>query len=158
LKKSRRRKLRLGEAEAQANYDPWPPDGIILPNITIVNEEPRAITGLRVIADFTINGQPYTDYEDIGNFDRHYILALNGMNGSRNGTKWVGNFLATKGSGFDTTINPGLPAFLNILVIIGIAANAAAAALGAAGVIKRGFSGEYAGGPGGGGFSLSQIW
>jgi len=32
------------------------------------------ITGLRVTADFTINGQPYTDYEDIGPFDRHYIL------------------------------------------------------------------------------------
>ena len=85
------------------------PDGAILPNITIVNEEPRAITGLRVTADFTINGQPYTDYEDIGNFDRHYILELNGMNGSWNGTKWVGNFLSTKGSGFDTTNRPGPP-------------------------------------------------
>src|SRR5215467_14882314 len=107
----------LNQAEAQTGYDPWPPDGVILPNITIVNEEPRPITGLRVTADFTINGQPYYDYEDIGNFDRHYFLELNGMNGTWNGSKWVGNFLVTKGSGFDTTINPGLLTFLNVLVI-----------------------------------------
>jgi hypothetical protein len=145
----------LNQAEAQANYDPWPPDGIILPNITIVNEEPRAITGVRVTADFTINGQAYTDYEDIGPFDRHYCLELNGMNGRWDGSKWVGNFLVTKGSGFDTTIPSGLLAFLNILVIIGMAANAAAAVIGAAGQIKRGLDPDSAGG---GGFKLSQVW
>ena len=143
----------LNKAEAQTGYDPS--DNTVLPNITIVNEEPRPITGLRVTADFTINGQPYTDYEDIGNFDRHYILELNGMGGTWNGTKWVGNFLATKGSGFDTTINPGLLTFLNILVIIGMAANAVAAVAGAADEIKRGFDGES---PGQGGFKLSQVW
>jgi hypothetical protein len=148
----------LRKAEAQANYDPWPPDDKILPNITIVKQEPRAITGLRVAADFTINGQPYTDYEDIGNFDRHYILELNGMNGSWNGTKWVGNFLSTKGSGFDTTINPGLLTFLNVLVIIGMVLDGAAAVINAASVIKRGISGEYAGGPPSGAFKLSQVW
>ena len=148
----------LNQAEAQSGYDPWPPDGVILPNITIVKQEPRAITGLRVAADFTINGQPYTDYEDIGNFDRHYILELNGMNGSWNGTKWVGNFLSTKGSGFDTTINPGLLTFLNVLVIIGMVLDGAAAVINAASVIKRGISGEYAGGPPSGAFKLSQVW
>jgi hypothetical protein len=148
----------LRQAEAQANYDPWPPDDTILPNITIVNEEPRAITGLRVTADFTINGQPYTDYEDIGNFDRHYILELNGMNGSWNGTKWVGNFLSTKGSGFDTTINPGLLTFLNILVIICMAANVIAAAKGVSDQIRGGVDGENLGGAQGGGFKLSQVW
>jgi hypothetical protein len=146
----------LRQAEAQTGYDPWPPqDESILPNITIVNEEPRAITGLRVTAEFTINGQPYIDYEDIGNFDRHYILELNGMNGTWNGSKWVGNFLVTKGSGFDTTINPGLLAFLNTLVIIGMAANAAAAVAGAAIQIKHGYDGES---PGQGGWQPSQVW
>jgi hypothetical protein len=121
----------LNQAEAQTGYDPWPPQGEpILPNITIVNEDGRGITGLRVTADLTINGQAYTDYEDIGNF---------GMNGSWNGSKWVGNFLAAKGSGFDTQIDPGLLTFLNILVIICMAANAAAGAVGAADEIKRGF-------------------
>ena len=154
----------LNQAVAQAsvqtggNEDNWAnkgDGGPILPNITIVNEEPRAITGMRVQADFTINGQQHTDYEDIGNFDRHYFLELNGMNDSWNGTKWVGNFLSTKGSGFDTTINPGLLTFLNVLVIIAMAANAAAAVAGAADQIKRGFDGES---PGQGGFKLSQVW
>src|SRR5215467_2091456 len=74
----------LNKAEAQTGYDPS--DNTVLPNITIVNEEPRAITGLRVTADFTINGQPHYDYEDIGTFDRHYILELNAMNGTWNGS------------------------------------------------------------------------
>jgi len=113
------------------------------------------ITGLRVTADFTINGQPYTDYEDIGPFDRHYFLELNGMNGSWNGSKWVGNFLATKGSGFDTQIDPGLLTFLNILVIICMAGNVAAAVAGAAIQIKHGGDGDSAGG---GSFKLSQVW
>jgi len=146
----------LNKAEAQTGYDPS--DNTVLPNITIVNEEPRAITGLRVTADFTINGQPHYDYEDIGTFDRHYILELNAMNGTWNGSKWVGNFLVTKGSGVDTTIPSGLLAFLNILVRICMAANAAAAVAGAAGVIKRGISAEYAGGAAAGGFKLSQVW
>jgi hypothetical protein len=123
----------LRQAEAQANYDPWPPDDTILPNITIVNEEPRAITGMRVQADFTINGQQYTDYEDIGNFDREYYLELNGMNGRWDGSKWVGNFLVTKG--VSTTIPVGLLTFLNVLVVIGMAGNAVAGAVGGAGVI-----------------------
>ena len=146
----------LNQAEAQTGYDPWPPqDEPILPNITIVNEDGRGITGLRVTADFTINGQPYTDYEDIGPFDRHYFLELNGMNGSWNGSKWVGNFLATKGSGFDTQIDPGLLTFLNILVIICMAGNVAAAVAGAALQIKHGGDGDSAGS---GGWTLSQVW
>ena len=80
------------------------------------------ITGLRVTADFTINGQPYTDYEDIGPFDRHYFLELNGMNGSWNGSKWVGNFLRAQYSGVETQIDPGLLTFLNVLVILCLAA------------------------------------
>jgi hypothetical protein len=120
-----------------------------------VNEEPRAITGLRVTADFTINGQPYTDYEDIGPFDRIYYLELTGMNGTLKDGKWVGNFLSTTNSGFNTTIPAGLLTFLNILVIICMAANAAAGALGAAGEIKRGLDPDSAGQ---GGFSLSQVW
>ncbi len=139
------------------NEDNWADtgNGPILPNITIVNEDGRGITGLRVTADFTINGQPYTDYEDIGNFDRHYFLELNGENGSWNGSKWVGNFLATKGSGFDTQIDPGLLTFLNILVIICLAGSTAAAVAGAAAQIKHGGEGDS---PGSGGFKLSQVW
>jgi hypothetical protein len=138
------------------NEDNWANkgDGPILPNITIVNEEPRAITGMRVQADFTINGQPYTDYEDIGNFDRQYYLELNGMNGRWDGSKWVGNFLVTKG--VNTTIPAGLLTFLNVLVVIGMAGSAVAGAVGGAGVIKRGISAEYAGGAPAGGWSLSQ--
>jgi hypothetical protein len=138
------------------NEDNWANkgDGPILPNITIVNEEPRAITGMRVQADFTINGQQHTDYEDIGNFDRYYYLELNGMNGRWDGSKWVGNFLVTKG--VSTTIPAGLLTFLNALVVIGMAGNAVAGAVGAAGVIKRGISAEYAGGAPAGGWSLSQ--
>ena len=77
------------------------------------------------------------------------------MNGSWKGSKCVGNFLATKGSGFDTTINPGLLTFLNILVIIGMAGNVAAAVAGAAIQIKHGGDGDSAGG---GSFKLSQVW
>ena len=155
----------LNQAVAQAsvqtggNEDNWAnkgDGGPILPNITIVNEEPRAITGMRVQADFTINGQQHTDYEDIGNFDRCYYLELNAMNGNGrwDGSKWVGNFLVTKG--VSTTIPAGLLAFLNALVVIGMAGNAVAGAVGAAGVIKRGISAEYAGGAPAGGWSLSQ--
>jgi len=74
------------------------------------------------------------------------------MNGSWKGSKCVGNFLATKESGFDTTIPSSLVTFLNILVIIGLAANVAA---GVAGEIRRGFEPDSAGG---GGFKLSQVW
>jgi len=74
------------------------------------------------------------------------------MNGSWKGSKCVGNFLATKESGFDTTIPSSLVTFLNILVIIGLAANVAA---GVAGEIRRGFEPDPAGG---GGFKLSQVW
>jgi hypothetical protein len=83
-----------------------------------MKEDGRDITGLRVAADFTINGQPYTDYEDIGQFDRTYGLVLNGWNGTWDGTKWVGNFLSTQYSGFDTEIDPGLATFLNVVIIL----------------------------------------
>ena len=153
------RALEQVSVQTGGNEDNWADtrtrNGPIYPQITIVNEEPRAITGLRVTADFTINGQPYTDYEDIGPFDRIYYLQLTGMNGTFRDGKWVGNFLSTSNSGFNTTIPAGLLTFLNILVIICMAANAAAGALGAAGEIKRGLDPDSAGG---GGFSLSQIW
>jgi hypothetical protein len=154
--------LEQTSVQTGGNEDNWADwdasNGPILPNITIVNEDDRGITGLRITAEFTIDGQPYTDYEDIGNFDRHYFLELNGMNGSWNGSKWVGNFLKTKQSGFDTQIDPGLLTFLNVLVYICMAGDAAAAAKGAAGVIERNFGADYAGGAGGGSFKLSQIW
>jgi hypothetical protein len=141
------------------NEDDWAQtqlvNGPIYPQITIVNEEPRAITGMRVQADFTINGQPYTDYEDIGPFDRIYYLELTGMNGTLKDGKWVGNFLSTTNSGFNTTIPAGLLTFLNILVIICTAGNAVAAAAGAATQIKHGGDGDSAAGAG---FKLSQVW
>jgi hypothetical protein len=142
------------------NEDTWPNavPNPVYPEITIVNEDGRGITGLRVTADFTINGQPYTDYEDIGNFDRHYFLVLNGMNGKWNGTKWVGNFLATKGSGFDTQIDPSLLAFLNALVTICMVGNVIAAAKGVSDQIRGGVDGENLGGAPGAGFKLSQVW
>jgi hypothetical protein len=67
---------------------------------------------------------------------------------------WVTSF-AFKGSGVDTTIPAGLLTFLNILVIICMAGNAAAGVAGVAGEIKRGLDPDSAGG---GGFKLSQVW
>ena len=100
----------------------WNDPGTVLPQITIIKEDGRGITGLHVAADFTINGQPHTDYEDIGPFDRHYGLVLNAMNGTWDGTKWVGNFLRAQYSGVETQIDPGLLTFLNVLVILCLAA------------------------------------
>ena len=142
--------------EAYYNVDPtgFDPPSPVSPQITIVNEDTRAITGLRVTADFTINGQPYTDYEDIGPFDRFYGLVLNGENGTWNGTKWVGNFLKTQYSGFSTQINPGLLTFLNVLFYICYVVDAVAAAIAAGNAIKRGRN-EL---PGHGGtWSLGQL-
>jgi alpha-galactosidase len=135
--------------KAYFNADPTGFDapGPVSPQITILNEDTRAITGLRVTADFTINGQPYTDYEDIGPFDRTYGLVLNGENGTWDGTKWVGNFLSTQYSGFDTQIDPGLLTFLNVLFII---CAAGATALAAA-------SREMGLGTAGGSWSLRQL-
>jgi hypothetical protein len=58
----------LDADKALAAADPTGFEGAdpVLPQITIMKEDGRDITGLRVAADFTINGEPYTDYEDIG--------------------------------------------------------------------------------------------
>ena len=40
------------------------------------------------------------------------------MNGTWNGSKWVGNFLSTQYSSFDTEIDPGVLTFLNVLIIL----------------------------------------
>ena len=110
------------KALAATDASGWSDPGTVVPQITIMKEDRRDITGLRVAADFTINGQPYSDHEDIGPFDRTYGLVLNGMNGTWDGTKWVGNFLRTQYSGFETQIDPGLLTFLNVLVILCLAA------------------------------------
>ena len=142
--------------EAYYNVDPtgFDPPSPVSPQITIVNEDTRAITGLRVTADFTINGQPYTDYEDIGPFDRFYGLVLNGENGTWDGTKWVGNFLNTQYSGFNTQIDPGLLTFLNVLFYICYVVDPVAGAIAAGNAIRRGFD-EVAGQ--GGTWSLGQL-
>jgi len=147
----------INKALAETNSDEdWEQinGGPMLPNITIMNNDGRAIMGMRVIAEFEINGQPHSDYEDIGSFDQHYGLVLNGMNGTLGSNGWwEGNFLRTQYHGFDTQIDPHLLTFLNVFFIICMAANAVAAVAGAAGEIRRGFDG---GGPGGGGWSLGQ--
>jgi hypothetical protein len=77
-----------------------------------------AASAIRRVRLLAVPAQPYTDYEDIGPFDRFYGLVLNGENGTWNGTKWVGNFLKTQYSGFNTQIDPGLLTFLNVLFYI----------------------------------------
>src|SRR5262249_24746080 len=67
----------IEKALAATDTSGWNDPGTVLPEITILKEDGRNITGLRVAADFTINGQPHHDYEDIGNFDRTYGLVLN---------------------------------------------------------------------------------
>jgi hypothetical protein len=143
-------KVYLDTEQALAEADPsgfgFDDPGPVLPQITIMKEDGRDITGLRLAADFTINGQPHTDYEDIGPFDRHYGLVLNAMNGTWDGTKWVGNFLSTQYSGFDTEMDPGLLTFLNILCVFCL--------LGAAAV---GVASQELGASRGGSWQLRQL-
>lgn len=63
------------------------------PTITINKVDNRAIQGLRVRADFTIGGAPYSDYEDVGNFDAVKRLALDARGGTWDGSRWLGDFL-----------------------------------------------------------------
>ena len=108
--------------------------GPLLPNINIVSNDPRAITGMQVIPEFTINGANHATNLGIGDFDRHTGLGLNGLNGTLGFNDWwTGNFLSVQYSGFDTQIDPVLLWFLNIFYVV--------CTLGAAaeGEIKKGF-------------------
>src|SRR5262249_45342380 len=64
-------------------------------SIVISNEDDRAIQNLWITADFTINGDPHTDYEFVASFDQSIDLGLNAQGGSWNGSAWVGDFLFT---------------------------------------------------------------
>jgi hypothetical protein len=127
--------------------------GPMYPNIQITNEDGRAITKLYINAEFSIDGQYYTDTLFLGDFDQTYGLVLTGMGGTKGSNGWwTGNFLTLQYHGVDTTINPTLLTFLNVLYKICLAVNAAAAVAGAADEIRRGFDG----GAPGGGWSLGQ--
>ena len=121
--------LNIEKALAATDVSGWDDPGTVLPSITIIKEDGRNITGLRVAADFTIDGKPHHDYEDLGNFDRTYGLELNGMNGTWDGSKYVGNFLRLNYSGVDTEIDQGVLTFLNIFVICCLVVAAVASAI-----------------------------
>lgn len=129
--------------------------GPMYPNIQITKEDGRDITGLNVNVEFTIAGQQYTDTLFLGDWNQHYGLTLTGRNATLGSNGWwTGPFLVIQYQGVDTQIDPVLLTFLNVLVIICMAANVAAAVAGAADEIRRGFDG---GGPGGGAWSLGQL-
>lgn len=128
--------------------------GPMLPNITIVDNDGRTITGMQVIPEFFINGGQYTTNLGLGDWNQTYGLELSGYNGTLGSNDWwTGNFLTLKYHGVETMQDPSLRTFLNVLFIICTVANAAAAAIGAADEIRRGLDG---GGASGGGWSLGQ--
>ena len=132
--------------------------GPMLPNIQITNLDSRAITGLSISVEFTIDGQYYADGLPLGDFDQTYGLTLTGMGGVFGSNDWWEpppgkHFLNLQYHGVNTQIVPTLLAFLNVLVIVCEAANVAAGVAGAADEIRRDFDG---GAPGGGGWSLGQ--
>jgi hypothetical protein len=110
----------LGIDKAISSSDSWDDPGPVpQPEIEILNEDGRDITGMRVYAEFTIDGATHYDYEDIGVFDHMYGLTLNGANGTwTDGWYFSGNFLATQYSGYETQMDPGLMSFLDALCII----------------------------------------
>jgi hypothetical protein len=65
------------------------------PVVRVVKTDPRAISNLRVTANFTINGQPHYDWEDTGAFDHTSSLGLDGNGGTWSGSAWVGDLLYT---------------------------------------------------------------
>ena len=128
----------------------------VMPNIQILKDdnENRDITQLNLNVEFSIGGEYYTDSIFLGDFVDVVGLAFTGMGGTKGSNGWwTGNFLTLQYHGVDTTINPTLLTFLNVLFIICLAANAAAAVAGTADEIRRGFDG---GAPGQGGWSLGQ--
>jgi alpha-galactosidase len=68
------------------------------PKITITNTDSRAITDLTVTTDFQVTGNPHTDWETVGNFDKTLGLDLDGERGSFNGTAYTGDFLYSQTS------------------------------------------------------------
>ena len=62
-------------------------------NVIITNTDSRPITNLRVTADFHIDGAAYTDWEDVGTFDKTITLALDGARGKWIGSHYVGDML-----------------------------------------------------------------
>ena len=131
--------------------------GPMYPNIQITNEDGRAITGLNINVEFSINGQYYTDTLFLGDFDQTYGLTLTGVGGVLGSNEWWEpppgkHFLNVEYHGFNGPPNQTLITFLNILVIICEAISAAAAVAGTADEIRRGFDG----GAPGGGWSLGQ--
>jgi len=60
----------------------------------LVNDvDSRAITDVRWTVRFTIAGQPYGDFEDVGDFVGDEALTLTGEGATWNGSEWVGNLL-----------------------------------------------------------------
>jgi len=49
---------------------------------------------LRIAASFTISGNPHYVYQDIGDFNSHFVLELNAHNATWDGSKWIGNLLS----------------------------------------------------------------
>lgn len=99
----------------------------MLPNLQILKEDNRDITKLYINAEFSIAGQIYTDTLFLGDWNQHYGLALTGMGGTLGSNGWwTGNFLTVQYHGVDTTIDPGLLAFLNILYVFCVFGSAAA--------------------------------
>ena len=134
-------------------------NGPMLPNIQITNYESRAITGLSVSVEFSIDGQYYADTLPLGDFGQTYGLTLTGMGGVFGSNDWWEpppgtHFLNLQYHGVDTTIDQTLLAFLNVLVLICEATSVAAGVAGAVSEIRRDFDG---GAPGGGGWSTGQI-
>jgi alpha-galactosidase len=116
--------FREREREAAQQGDNWGYSvDDVSPSISIKKEDSRNITEMRIRADFTIQGQQYTDYEDIANFDRKYFLSLKAYDGTWDGSQWKGDFLKVTGSGYDTEIDPDLLSFFNFLVAAGRLSN-----------------------------------
>jgi Mg-chelatase subunit ChlD len=61
--------------------------------VIITNTDSRPITDLRVTADFQIDEAAYTDWEDVGTFDKTITLALDGRRGKWIGSHYAGNML-----------------------------------------------------------------
>ena len=109
----------LGIDKAIPDSDSWDDPGPVpQPDIEILNEDGRDITGLRVYVSFAIDGKMHYDYEDIGTFDHMSGLTLDGMNGTWTGESFQGNFLATNYSGYESEMDPGLMAFLDAMAVI----------------------------------------
>lgn len=132
--------------------------GPMYPNIQITNEDGRDITGVNINVEFSIAGEQYTDTLFLGDFNQSYGLILTGVGGTKGANGWWEplpgrHFLYVDYTGVDTTIDPALLTFLNVLFIVCSVLNAAAAVAGVADEIRRGFDG----GAPGGGWSLGQL-